>query len=59
MAQWRCEECENFEFDEETQEDICVVDMDMDEFERYLLSDHGVCPYFRLRDDYRIVRKQN
>ena len=55
----RCEDCENFEYDEETEEEVCVMDLDMDEFERFLLSGRTQCPYYRVRDDYRIVRKQN
>ena len=39
--------------------------MDMDEFERCVLAPQPPgapavrCPYYRVRDDYRIVRHQN
>ena len=54
-----CEECENFDYDEECEDYVCVVDLDMDEYERLVQSGHRRCPYYRVRDDYRIVRKQN
>ena len=53
------EDCENFEYDEECEDYVCVVDLDMDEYERFVQSGHRRCPYYRVRDDYRIVRKQN
>ncbi len=59
MAEWRCEECENYDYDEETDTYACLMDLDMDDFERFALSRHTVCPFFRVRDDYRIVRRQN
>lgn len=59
MAGFPCEDCENYEYDEMTQEDVCVMDLDMDEFERLMLSPRPSCPYYRVRDEYRIVRRQN
>ena len=54
-----CEDCENYDYDEESDSYACMMDLDMDEFERFVLSEHSHCPYYRVRDDYRIVRKQN
>lgn len=54
-----CEDCENYDYDEESDSYACMMDLDMDEFERFVLSEHNRCPYYRVRDDYRIVRKQN
>ena len=59
MAVYNCDECENFEYDEEWDTYSCIMDLDMDDFERFAFSGHGQCPYFRVRDEYRIVRKQN
>ena len=59
MSDMLCEECENFDYDEECEDYVCVVDLDMDEYERLVQSGHRRCPYYRVRDDYRIVRKQN
>ena len=33
-----CEDCENYEYDEEQECSVCAVDMDMDEFERCVLA---------------------
>ena len=54
-----CEECENYDYDEESDTYACMMDLDMDEYERFLFSDRSQCPYYRVRDDYRIVRRQN
>ncbi len=54
-----CEECENFDYDEESDTYVCMMDLDMDDYEHYVLTGDARCPYYRVRDDYRIVRKQN
>jgi len=54
-----CEECDYFDYDEETDTYECLMSFDMDEYERFLLAERPQCPYFRVRDEYRIVRKQN
>lgn len=59
MNEMLCDDCENFDYDEECEDYVCVMDMDMDEYERFVMSGHRRCPYYRVRDDYRIVRKQN
>ena len=59
MQDIRCEECDYFDYDEETDTYECAMSLDMDEYERYLASGRNRCPYFRIRDEYRIVRKQN
>lgn len=58
-AQTRCEECENYLFDEETEEYYCdaVAVLDEDEYGR--LSAGACCPLFRFNNEYRIVHKQN
>lgn len=59
MLDIRCEDCDNFDYDEETDTCECLMNLDMDEYERFLLSGRTRCPYYRVRDEYRIVRKQN
>lgn len=54
-----CEECENYIFDEETEEYYCEVMSGFDEDEYASISRGAVCPMFRFNDEYRIVRKQN
>lgn len=59
MQDIRCEECDYYDYDEETDTYACLMNLDMDEYERFLQSGRTRCPYFRVRDDYRIVRRQN
>lgn len=53
-----CENCMNYEYDEEFEEYECQVELDEDELERYLTRKYKMCPYFRGGDEYTIVRKQ-
>ncbi len=54
-----CEECMNYEYDEEYEEYVCSVNMDQDEVSRLMSGHYKQCPYFRFGDEYSIVRKQN
>lgn len=54
-----CENCVNYIWDEEQEEYICVAAFDEDEYVRFLSGGQKICPYFRLDDEYGIVRKQN
>ena len=53
-----CETCIYCVYDEEYDEDFCQINMDEDELNRFLTDTHSSCPYYRLGDDYTIVRKQ-
>lgn len=56
-----CEDCMHLEYDEATKEYVCSVApiMDEDDMARmsYYLSKR--CPYYKIGDEYTIVRKQN
>lgn len=52
-----CENCLNYEYDEEYEDYVCSVNMDEDEYIRFLREKK--CPYFRFGDEYSIVKKQN
>lgn len=54
-----CESCVFFEYDEEFDDDICTINLDEDEFVRYLSSPNRECPYYRYYDEYKSVQKQN
>lgn len=54
-----CDFCMNYEYDEEYEEYTCIIDMDEDEMARCRMSKYEGCPYFRMGDEYTIVRKQN
>lgn len=54
-----CEDCANFVYDEDLDEEICMIDLDEDEYFRLLSSGQKECPFFNRYDEYGIVRKQN
>jgi hypothetical protein len=59
VAAYSCDECDYYEYDEESESYTCIMDLDMDDYERLTYGHRGQCPYFRVRDEYRIVRRQN
>ena len=59
MGGTRCEECINYEYDEEYDAYMCGVDLDMDEAEAFMAGQRQSCPFFRAGDEYTIVREQN
>ncbi|HAG69322.1 MAG TPA: hypothetical protein DCL38_05040 [Lachnospiraceae bacterium] len=54
-----CDECDNYIFDGEYEEYYCRVELDEDDYGR-LSAGEGrfLCPFFRFRDEYSVVRKQ-
>lgn len=58
MSRGNCEACVYYTWDEDWECYVCDADMDMDEMERFLHGSHQGCPYFRLDDEYGVVRKQ-
>ena len=53
-----CDSCEFYDYDEEYEEYICKIDMDEDEYLRYLTSKNQSCPYYKSGDEYQVVRHQ-
>lgn len=53
-----CETCANYFYDEEYEEYICDVNMDEDDYVRFLTNKREACPFYRNGDEYRVVRKQ-
>ena len=53
-----CDTCANYTYDEEYEEYVCDVDMDEDDYVRFMTSKWVSCPYYRNGDEYRVVRKQ-
>ena len=56
--QTSCDFCAFNEYDDEDEEDYCSVNMDEDDFARFMQSDYKQCPYFKNGDEYRVVRHQ-
>ena len=59
MAKTNCETCVNYYYDDELEEYCCDINLDEDEMVRFLTSSNYQCPYYRLYDEYGIVKKQN
>jgi len=53
----QCELCSYYEYNDESEQAECLVNLDQDELAGFL--SHSACPCFHMKDDYRIVRKQN
>ena len=55
-----CDMCQNYCYDEEFDEYYCDINLDEDEYLRFLSTvTETKCPYFKNGDEYTIVRKQN
>ena len=54
-----CDECAYYIYDEEYESYFCDMSLDEDEMMRFLSSPNYRCPYFRLDDEYGVVKKQN
>ncbi len=50
--------CVNYVYDEDYEYYSCMVNLDEDEMYRFLAGDRNECPYFRLDDEYGVVRHQ-
>lgn len=53
-----CETCANYYYDEEYEEYICDVNMDEDDYVRFVSNRRESCPFYRNGDEYQVVRKQ-
>ncbi len=54
----KCEECEFYSYDEETETYTCTQNLDMDEMERFSYGSTRDCPYFRYYDEYKSTHRQ-
>lgn len=54
-----CETCAYYYYDEEYECYVCDMDLDEDEYQRFLSGSRGECPYYRSGDEYEVVRHQN
>lgn len=53
-----CETCANYAPDDDGEEYSCMVNLDEDEYARFISEASYSCPYYRLDDEYRIAGKQ-
>lgn len=54
----QCEYCLYLAYDEELDEHYCSVSIDQDDLEKYEYNRRSSCQYFRMGNDYTIVKKQ-
>lgn len=53
-----CEFCANYVYDDDEGYYYCDVNLDEDEYYRFVSSNYKNCPYYQSNDDYKIVRHQ-
>lgn len=53
-----CESCAYFAYDEDYEEYFCTVDMDEDDYARFLADRSSICAFYRNGDEYAVVRHQ-
>jgi len=58
MAECICETCANYVYDEDTEEFICDISMDEDEYAHVCGQSDYRCPFFSFENEYHIVHKQ-
>lgn len=58
MPTQNCDLCVHNAQDEDGY-DYCDLQLDEDEYARYLARRDPACPYYRPGDEYSLVRKQN
>lgn len=54
-----CEGCTNYVYNEDYECYECLVNLDEDEFAKFLTGSLESCSYYSPDDEYKIVRKQN
>ncbi len=54
-----CDDCVHYDYDEETEDYVCLVNLDEDEIYRFMESGGNACPFYERYDEYGIVKKQN
>ena len=53
-----CEQCNNYVYDEDYECYTCEMDLDEDEYEKFITNRNTSCPYYQNGDEYLVVRKQ-
>ena len=53
-----CESCVNYVYDDDYEYYVCLVDLDEDEVYNFVHGNTRECPYYRLDDEYGVVKHQ-
>jgi hypothetical protein len=54
-----CEDCVYYDYDEDWESYVSIMNLDEDEMVRFLSGNTHSCPYYRYYDEYKSVQKQN
>lgn len=54
----QCDTCAHNEYDDEYEEYYCAVNMDEDDYYRFITNHNTHCPYYQNGDEYAVVRHQ-
>ena len=58
QAKSSCDSCVNYVYDEDCGYYVCEASLDEDDMAGFLRGHSFSCPYYRLDDEYQIVRHQ-
>ncbi|MDE6602002.1 MAG: hypothetical protein K2K90_07530 [Lachnospiraceae bacterium] len=53
-----CDTCSNYQYDEDYEYYVCMVDLDEDDMSHFLQGGSFACPFYQRDDEYAVVRKQ-
>ncbi len=53
-----CESCVNYVYDDDWDCYTCTADLDEDDMQRFLSGTNSSCCFYRLDDEYGVVRHQ-
>ncbi len=53
-----CESCSNYVYNEDFECYECLVNLDEDEYAKFISSSMSSCSYYTPDDEYKIVKKQ-
>lgn len=53
-----CESCSHYVYNEDFECYECLIDLDEDEFARFISGSMSSCSYYSPDDEYKIARKQ-
>ena len=58
MISGNCDTCVNYVYEEDYECYSCLVNLDEDEMFRFLSGTQRECPYYRMDDEYGVVKHQ-
>lgn len=53
-----CDTCSNYQYDEDYEYYVCMVDLDEDDMSRFLRGGSFACSFYQRDDEYAVVKKQ-